>query len=263
MGLLSNAAIALDPSLMMVKAGMSPDPWQQRILRKRPQRSMLNCTRQSGKTTVISAQALHEALYYAPALVLIVSPSERQSKEMLQVIGKFRQAMGVSVDPENESTTRISFRNGSRIIALPSKEQNLRGFAAVKLLIIDEASRVPDELYHAVKPMLAVSNGRMSVLSTPFGKRGFFYNEWMKSVEWEKVMVKAHECPRITPAFLAQEKASLPDSWFRQEYMCEFAETDGAIFPQELIDAAMSDDVTPLFPLLSAEDSGVKPLFPM
>src|SRR6185369_8232844 len=97
------------------------------------------------------------------------------------------------------------------------KEQNVRGFSAVALAIIDEASRVPDSLYNAVSPMLSVSKGKLCVLSTPWGKRGFFHKEWTEGSGWNRVMIRATECPRITPAFLAGEKLSLPDSVFRQE----------------------------------------------
>jgi hypothetical protein len=45
-------------------------------------------------------------------------------------------------------------------------------------LIVDEASRVQDALYQGIRPMLAVSGGRIVLLSTPWGKRGFFFEEW-------------------------------------------------------------------------------------
>jgi hypothetical protein len=45
------------------------------------------------------------------------------------------------------------------------------------MLVIDEASRVDDTLYLAVRPLLAVSGGRLVALSTPFGKRGWFHDE--------------------------------------------------------------------------------------
>jgi hypothetical protein len=41
---------------------------------------------------------------------------------------------------------------------LPGKEATSRGYTPI-LIIIDEASRVPDDLYRAVRPMLAVSHG--------------------------------------------------------------------------------------------------------
>jgi hypothetical protein len=38
-------------------------------------------------------------------------------------------------------------------------EDTIRGFSAVSMLVIDEASRVSDEMYEALRPMLAVGDG--------------------------------------------------------------------------------------------------------
>ena len=248
MGFPSNRAIGIDPSLMMVMAKRPPDPWQEKILWERPQRALLNCARQAGKTLTISCAALHEALYYAPALVLVLGPSERQSKRMLRTIKAIRNMMGLKVKAADDgSTTELQFPSGSEIIALPAKEQNIRGFSNVALLIIDEAARVPDDLYYAIKPMLAVSGGRIICLSTPFGKRGFFHKEWTEGENWDRTRITAEQCPRITPAFLAEEKRSLPANWFAQEYMCEFSDTEDSAFRYDDIMAAMSDYVQPFF----------------
>lgn len=261
MGLATDLAIGLDPSMMMVKAGFAPDEWQKKVLRDDAPRLLLNCTRQAGKSTVIACKALKKALYHAPSLVLIVSPSERQSKELLQVVAKVRSSLGVAADPDSDTTTSMRFANQSRIVALPGKEQNLRGLSSVALLIIDEASRVPDDLYRSVRPMVAVSGGEIACLSTPYGKRGFFHKEWTEGQGWVRFRVTGPECPRITAAFLAEEKATLPDSWFQQEYMCEFADTDQSVFRYDDVQAAMSDEVRPLFAVPNVEDDAVTPLF--
>ena len=256
-------AIALDHAQIMRAAGMRADPWQARVLRRRYQRLILNIARQVGKSTVIACWALIEMLYYAPALVLVLGPSERQSKELIRTVDKVRKTLGVAVDPERQSTTSMEFLTGSRIVALPSKEANIRGLAAVKLLVLDEASRIPDDVYNAVKPMLAVSQGRVALLSTPFGKRGFFHKEWTEGESWERIKVTAYECSRYDAAALELEKRSIPDSWFRQEYLCEFADNDSSMFRYEDVEAAMSDEVLPLFglPQQTSVTDSVRPLF--
>ena len=113
------------------------------------------------------------------------------------------------------------------------KEGTTRGFSGVKLLIIDEASKVPDELYMSVRPMLAVSGGRLIVLSSPFGARGFFYEAWKNRQNWEYYEVPATDCPRITPEFLAEEKENMGERWFLQEYMCKFLDAQTAAFRAE------------------------------
>jgi hypothetical protein len=112
---------------------------------------------------------------------------------------------------------------------------------------VDEAARVDDHLYYAVRPMLAVSGGSLMMLSTPFGKRGAFFEEWTDGTGWERYEIPASQCPRISEAFLEEERRSLPRRVYRQEYECSFEETDDQVFSFEDVAAAISKDVTPLF----------------
>jgi hypothetical protein len=115
------------------------------------------------------------------------------------------------------------------------------------LMLIDEAARVKDDLYKAVRPMLAVGGGELWLMSTPSGKRGFFYEEWESGgPKWLRVAVTGTECSRIPAEFLEEERAALGERWFKQEYCCEFADADESLFDSDLIRAAFSDDVEPL-----------------
>ena len=93
-----------------------------------------------------------------------------------------------------------------------------------------------------MRPTLAVGDGDLWLMSTPNGKRGFFWEEWEHGgPEWERIRVPATECPRISATFLEEERAK-GDQWYRQEYLCEFLDREGAVFPQELIDRAFRED---------------------
>jgi hypothetical protein len=97
--------------------------------------------------------------------------------------------------------------------------------------------------------MLAVSKGRLIALSTPNGKRGFFYEEWSEEARarsWQRVKITAPEVSRISPEFLVEERQALGERWFRQEYLCSFEDTVDAVFAWEDIQAALSNDVLPL-----------------
>ena len=111
------------------------------------------------------------------------------------------------------------------------------------LLSIDEASRVPDELYMACRPMLAVSGGRLLAMSTPFGTRGWWYEAWRADEDWERYEVPAEQCPRISAEFLAEERRTVGEWWYRQEYGCEFLDAQSAAFTREDVDRAFADEV--------------------
>jgi Terminase large subunit, T4likevirus-type, N-terminal len=246
--LASDLACALDPVVFSRLAGIEPDPWQARMLRSMAPRMQLNCSRQSGKSTTAATLALHTAIYEAPALVLMLSPGQRQSGELFKKCTGTYKRLGRPVPSEAENALTLELDNGSRIVALPGNEATIRSYSGVALLLVDEAARCLDALYFSVRPMLAVSGGRLVIMSTPFGKMGFFHDEWTnKAAYWERYEVPATECPRISPAFLEEERRSLGPWWFDQEYMCQFGDNTHQIFPYDLVTAALSPDVVPLF----------------
>jgi hypothetical protein len=182
------------PELILQQAGVISDPWQAEVLRTEKTQILLLCSRQVGKTLVAAALALRTALLEAPALVLVLTPSERQSSEFMRRIkalhDALRQPMKAAGRVQSvyekqvaeagqddvyfrlpaktrDSSLQLHLDNGSRIIGLPASEGKVRVYSSVALLLIDEASRVDNALYRAMRPMLAVSRGRLLALSTP------------------------------------------------------------------------------------------------
>jgi Terminase large subunit, T4likevirus-type, N-terminal len=240
------ARLRREPDRIMDLAGYPPDPWQAQLLGSQHPRVLILAARQCGKSSVSACIALQTALLKPGSPVLLLSPSLRQSGELFKKIVAGYAALKRPVPVLRETALQLELANGSRIVSLPGAEETVRGFSGVALLVIDEASRVSDSLYYAVRPMLAVSNGRLVVLSTPFGQRGWFFDEWQGSGDWQRVRVRASECPRISKAFLAEERRALGERWYAQEYETEFSETVDAVFAQSDIQAALSDDVPPL-----------------
>lgn len=238
----------LSPAGLMRAAGLEPDPWQARFF-EADRQTLLLCTRQGGKSTAVAAKGLSVAMKRRRSLVLLLSPSLRQSQELFSKAKGLYRSAGRPVPAEQESALRIRFVHGSRIIALPGSEKTTRGYSDVDFLAVDEAARVDDELYFSVRPMLAVSGGTLVCMTTPFGKRGFFYDEWTDGGSgWHRERITAEDCPRITAEFLEEERRRLGPRWFRQEYFCQFNQLSGSLFRQEDIDAAFRDDFEPLFP---------------
>jgi hypothetical protein len=228
------------------------------------QRALLLCSRQSGKSTVSAALGLHTALYQPESLTLLLAPAQRQSKELFGKLWGFYRAMGAPLPVKTKSALRVTFGNGSRIISLPGTEKTIRGFSGVDCLVIDEAARVEDGLYEAVRPMLAVSDGRLVALTTPFGRRGWFYEAWTdQEQDWQRVKVTANDCPRISEDFLQQERRELGRIQFEQEYMCQFHDSETAFFSTPDIDAAGRDDLAPLFGEGAPLDAGSDDIQPL
>ncbi len=243
MSLAGDLATALDPVRLAERAGIAPDPWQAEMLRSAAPRILLNCSRQSGKSTMTGCLAVHTALYEPGALVLLLSPALRQSGELFKKALAVYRSLGRPVPPASETALTLTLENGSRIVSLPGKEGTIRGFSGVRLLAIDEAAWVPDELYLSVRPMLAVSGGRLVALSTPHGTRGWFYEAWRGQEPWERYEVPATSCPRISPAFLEEERRNMGDWWYSQEYGCVFAEAETQPFRREDVERAFREDV--------------------
>jgi hypothetical protein len=239
--------LALDRATFARELGLEPDPWQQDLLRSASDRVLLNCCRQSGKSTISGVIALHRALYHPGSLILCLAPALRQSQELFGKVAQFYRSLERPVSPLAERKLSLELENGSRIVTLPGSEKTIRGFSGASLLIVDEASRVADELYFAVRPMLAVSGGALMMLTTPYGKRGIFYEEWTSGHGWERYEVPASECPRIPASFLEEEREALPSWVFRQEYECSFEETEDQVFTTEMVERAVTSEVTPLF----------------
>jgi hypothetical protein len=240
-------SIRQDPTLLMILAGLQPDPWQARLLRSPLTSSLLLCCRQAGKSTATAALALRVALLEAPALVLLLSSTQRQSGELFRdKVMRLYEALRRPIATVQETASTVAFANGSRIVSLPGDEKNVRGYSGVALLVVDEAARVDDALYYAIRPMLAVSRGRLVGLSTPFGKRGWFFDAWHSSEPWQRYRIVARECQRIAPEFLTEERRVLGPRWYAQEYDCSFEDNVDQVFAYEDIMAAMSPDLTPL-----------------
>src|SRR6516165_767252 len=170
-------AAALDPSLLLKARGIDADPWQRDFLLCKDRQVLLNCCRQSGKSTVVSVLALHTALYTPGSVSVILSPSQRQSSEVFHKVMEAYKAAGRPLKAVYETQLSLTLSNGSRVLCLPAKDETVRGYSP-NLLILDEAARIPDDIYRAMSPSRAVSIGRVIALSTPLGPRGWFYNEW-------------------------------------------------------------------------------------
>lgn len=237
MTLESTLAEALDPVAFARRLGIEPEKWQAAALRSTHPRQLFACSRQAGKSTVAAIAALHVAMHREDGLVLLCAPGERQALLLLRrVLGYYRK-LGRPLELVNESATRLEFENGSQVVGLPSSESRIRGFARPDLVIVDEAARVEDELYYAVRPMLATGGGRLIAASTPFGPSGWFAAAWRAEGEsWERHRVAWSDVRHLDRAEVEFDKRTMPAAMFAAEYEVDFSDSfHGQAFAYEVV----------------------------
>ena len=208
----------------------APYPYQERLVSDHAPRIAVKAARQTGKSTAAAIKAAHSALT-PNHTILLVSPSQKQSTEIFRKIKKYMKLGGVK--PVRDTLTDMELPNGSRIVSLPASEHTIRGYTA-NMLIVDEAAFVPDELFDAIIPSLAATQGSLILLSTPFGKSNYFYNAWFDP-QFSHHEFSASDCPHYTDEFLASEQARMSQLAYRQEYLAEFVEDASAVFRHSLI----------------------------
>lgn len=230
--------------------GIEPDDWQARLIESTAPRLLVNVSRQAGKSTATAVIATQVAALNPGQTVLAVAPTERQARLLYDKISEFIARLGASAPGVDVRTlTTLKLRNGSQVLALPGTAANIRGYSA-NLVIVDEAAFVADDVFAAVGPTVAATAGRLILLSTPNGRRGFFFEAWQNGTGWERHRVTALQCPRLAsrPDFLAQEERDRGPLLYRQEYLCEFVSDGESVFASEIIERCVSDDVLPLWP---------------
>jgi hypothetical protein len=238
------------------KLGIVLNATQTRLLTVVGRRIILNCHRQWGKSTVAAILALYHALSYHGYQVVIVSIDARRSQKLANLCRELAARMGVRVKGDGTNPRAVVFPNGSSIIPLPGRADAVRGFTA-NLLIIDEAARVADEVFTVATPMLAATDGDLWLLSTPKGKRGFFYEIWSgpdsAAEPWTRVEGKASTEGRVTKGFLAHEGRRKTGAEFDAEYECQFGGLGRQVFADEWIERAFAGGI-PTFDELSRTD---------
>jgi hypothetical protein len=227
--------------------GFQPDPWQAELLRSAALQIILNCGRQTGKSTAIALLATHTAIFEDEALVLLVAPSQRQSAELAgKVSGLLERVEPAERRAEDNKLSLTLERNGSRIVSLPGGDaRTIRGYSAPSLIVEDEAAFVGDETYAAILPMLAASpEGRIALLSTPNLCFGHFYDVWHASGAWERYEVPTKDCPRVSAAWLEERRRENPLTYDR-EYCCKFGSAEGSLFTKDMLDRMVVSDFEP------------------
>lgn len=222
-----------------------PARWQEDVVRSTKRRHLILVSRQGGKSTTVGAKCAH-GMIYSPGLYLIICPSLRQSKLFFKKVSSVYRNLKNVPRITRSTETEMELENGSQLVALPGDDDaNIRGYSAPRLIVVDEASRVIDKVYAALRPMLAASStGQFIALTTPYGRRGWFFEAYETGGDaWERTKVTAFECAHYAPGHLDDERDQMSDWRFRAEYLCEFVDDNEAFFSSELIDAMVDNNI--------------------
>ena len=167
-------------------------------------------------------------------VTLIIAASQRQSGLLFEKVVAKLQDRG-DVFGEKPTLTRAVLRNGSRIYCLPTGRTGyfIRGYT-IDMLVVDEAAYIPETVWNAVLPMIAVSRKRrrmgwLVLLSTPFGRGGFYYDTFTDK-DFRSFHVSSEDCVRIPVDFLRKERERMSKQEYAQEYLGEFTEAYNQFF---------------------------------
>ena len=228
--------------------GVVPYPYQKEFLESREDRILMVCGRQVGKTTMIAIRCIWEAITHKDYLILILAPTLRQSKMVIEKIRRFIEGNEFLLQYARKVlVSEVEFKNGSKIISLPAGKKgsafNIRGYTA-DMVVIDESAYVPDEVFDAIIPSLMIRRGKLVLSGTPFGEAGFFYRcyqEGLNEGRWKIIKVKSEDCPEVSKEFLEEMRKRMSEIVYKQEFEAEFVGIAGLLFPLSFVRECLDD----------------------
>ena len=241
-----NAGSAVDYAEKQLEIKL--DPWQRDYINTKGNVAV-RAGRQSGKSFAQSLRVALFALLNEKTQTLIIGAVDRQSVELFEKVKSHIFVLAKHMIKKKPTLHKVELRNGSKIIALPAGRTGygLRNYTIHKL-VADEAHYIPEEVWTAVRPMLATTGGTMDILSTPRGNVGFFYEAFQKGSDFTTFHTTTAKCPRIDEDFLKLEKKRMTNLQFMQEYEAEFLDSLQQFFTKELIDSCILPPKTSLSP---------------
>ena len=238
-------AYRVDPALWVREVlGVTPTAWQQTFLRAPRGASVVALTaRQVGKTTTAAWAVAHAMLFYPGSLSVIACPAQRQSAEAVRRVKEVLIKAGAKFESDN--VFALELENGSRVLALPSGDDTVRGLTVDAWIVADEAARLNDELIAALRPMRARRpQARFAMLSTAWSRTDPFWTVWASDDQtWIRLRATADsDSTLFTPEFLEAERRALGQHAFKREYCGVPGGSEASLFPWELFDRATRTD---------------------
>lgn len=232
------------------------DPWQDEV--KSCQGNVcLVSGRQVGKSTILSEDAGEWGVNNPNKTILMIASVERQAYGLFEKTLDYlytHHRSKVKQGKDRPTKTQLKLTNGTRILCLPTgvDGHGIR-FLTVHRLYGDEAAFIPEEVWTAVTPMLAITGGTQHLSSTPHGTEGYFYrmchdkNFKVFHISTEEAVRKRKLCSswtklqrKMSLEHIEREKDRMTTLQFAQEYMGEFVSDLCQVFPDALIKACQT-----------------------
>ena len=218
------------------------DDWQTKVLAT-DGNIVLRSGRQVGKSFIIAIKAAEYAATHPNKSIMVIASVERQALLLFEKILAYLHThykQMLKKGKHRPTKHKLTLTNNAVIHCLPTglSGYGIRGFT-VDLLIADEAAFIPEEVWTAVTPMLAITRGNIILLSTPFGRGGYFYR-CFNDPTFTSFHISSEDCPRKNQDFLDQEKTRMTQLQYAQEYLGEFVDELRQFFPNHLIQSCMT-----------------------
>lgn len=194
--------------------------------------------RQTGISTALMAEAAAESLIRPGILTLFVSRNEDLASHLL---GIGRRMLEPYTRFLKDNNTELELSNGSVLKSLAQSKDAGRGFPANRVYLDEYAHQQwADDIYTAIGPALAATNGRLTIFSTPRGRRNKFYRLWagLEGGEWSRHAIPWWKCPTYDKEWHERERPKYTIREWAQEYDCDFIESGLTRFRATDIEAA-------------------------
>lgn len=227
------------------------EPWQIEFLDAVSNYKMpilANCARGTGKSEIAAICATHQCIFRANQTILLVSPNFAQSREIYRRCRRLYDKYQSAHRPYllTDSKTSMELSNGSRLVTLAGGNPiSGRSYRANMVLLDEMAFCDRDMIEGALVPSMAgVPGAKFLGISTPNGREGSLFYEWFDTVpgSFYKITLPADKSKRLTPEYLATQRAIMRDEKWRQEYNVEFVSGgEQAYFDINVIDRCFVD----------------------
>lgn len=231
------------------------DPHPKQVQFARAVNTVQACGSGFGKSVGGSAVFLWDGWRNDQHAYAAFAPTNRQVKFIAEDIaqhilrGNNKFALFIKKKPTLEDPF-IELTNGTRLWLLNTAygAENNRGIE-VNGVWLDEAAMIKPEAFELAKTRARLTPGRLRMSSTPKGRVGWFFEQAIAFGEEEKraaaegrspraqfIQAASEDNPHYDRQILADRKATTPDRYWRQEYMGEFVDVEGATFRQSDLD---------------------------